>query len=129
MLAFVPSPSRASRCSPRAASSSSPAPQPGGVRSVVSISLAPGTLLCPARPKEGIRAARPNELWHLDAARIRLVDGTVKWIHGVIDNHSRKLLAWTVGDSCRAAATEILLRDAVRLLAPGDAPVTVLTDG
>ena len=89
----------------------------------------PRTRLYPARPKVGVRAARPNELWHLDATRIRLMDGTVKWIHGIIDNRSRKLLAWTVGDSCRAAATELLLREAVRFLAPGDAPVTVLTDG
>jgi len=65
----------------------------------------------------------------MDATRIRLMDGTVKWIHGVIDNHSRKILAWTVGDSCRAAATEVLLHEAVRFLAPCDAPVTVLTDG
>ncbi|MBK8406382.1 MAG: transposase [Sandaracinaceae bacterium] len=89
----------------------------------------PRTRLYPARPKVGIRAARPNELWHIDATRIRLMDGTAKWIHGVIDNHSRKLLAWTVGDSCRAAATEILLREAVPLIAPGTEPVTVLTDG
>lgn len=89
----------------------------------------PRKRLYPARPKVGVRAARPNELWHIDATRIRLMDGTVKWIHAVIDNHSRKLLTWTVGDSCRAAATETLLREAVRFIAPGDAPVTVLTDG
>lgn len=89
----------------------------------------PRKRLYPARPKVGVRATRPNELWHIDATRIRLMDGTVKWIHGVIDNHSRKLLGWTVGDSCRAAATEILLREAVPFIAPGTEPVTVLTDG
>ncbi|MCB9658214.1 MAG: DDE-type integrase/transposase/recombinase [Sandaracinaceae bacterium] len=78
----------------------------------------PGRRLHPRRSKVGVRASRPNELWHIDASRIRLLDGTVRWLHGIIDNHSRKILAWTVGTSCRAAATEALLRQAVAYLTP-----------
>jgi putative transposase len=50
----------------------------------------------PPKPKLGIRASRPNELWHIDVSLIRLLDGTRVYIHGVIDNFSMKLLAWEV---------------------------------
>ncbi|MEZ4330095.1 MAG: DDE-type integrase/transposase/recombinase, partial [Polyangiales bacterium] len=89
----------------------------------------PRKRLHPRRSKVGVRASRPNELWHIDASCVRLLDGTVRWLHGVIDNHSRKILAWTVGTSCRAAATETLLRQAIAHLPAGSPPITVITDG
>ena len=89
----------------------------------------PRTRIHPPRPKVGIRASAPNEIWHIDASKVRLLDGTVAWIHGVIDNASRRVLAWTVGTTCRAAATEELLRVAVRLLPADVPPVMVITDG
>jgi putative transposase len=30
----------------------------------------------PSRPRHGFRAAKPNELWHVDTTIIRLLDGT-----------------------------------------------------
>ena len=36
----------------------------------------PRRRLYPAKPKVGIRAARPNEYWHIDVSVIRLLDGT-----------------------------------------------------
>jgi hypothetical protein len=32
----------------------------------------------PAKPKVGIRASRPNEVWHIDTTIIRLLDGTIR---------------------------------------------------
>ncbi len=50
-----------------------------------------------AKPKIGIRAAGPGELLHLDVTIIRLLDGTKAYLHAVIDNYSRRILAWTLG--------------------------------
>ena len=85
--------------------------------------------LVPRDPSSGPSASTPNEIWHIDASKVRLLDGTVAWIHGIIDNASRRVLAWSVGTTCRAAATDELLRIAVRLLSAHVPPVTVITDG
>lgn len=37
-----------------------------------------------ARPKIGIRATAPNQIWPLDVTVIRLLDGTKVFLHGVI---------------------------------------------
>jgi putative transposase len=50
----------------------------------------------PPKPTVGVRAAQPNETWHVDTTVIRLLDGTRAYIHATIDNFSRKILAWTV---------------------------------
>jgi putative transposase len=48
----------------------------------------------PAKPKIGIRASHPNEIWYIDTTLIRLLDGTRAYLHAVIDNFSRRILAW-----------------------------------
>jgi putative transposase len=50
----------------------------------------------PAAPKIGIRASRPNEIWHIDTSLIRLLDGSRAYLQAVIDNFSRRVLAWKV---------------------------------
>lgn len=57
----------------------------------------------PAKPKVGIRARRPNELWHIDTTAVRLLDSTKAYIHAVIDNFSRRVLAWRVSNRLTAA--------------------------
>lgn len=52
----------------------------------------------PDGPKVGIRATRPNEIWHIDTTVIRLLDGARAYLHAVIDNFSRRILAWKVLD-------------------------------
>jgi hypothetical protein len=46
----------------------------------------------PAQPKIGIRASRPNQIWHIDTTVIRLLDGSRAYLHAVIDNFSRRIL-------------------------------------
>jgi putative transposase len=41
----------------------------------------------------------PDEMWHIDTTVIRLLDGTRAYLHAVIDNFSRRILAWRVADS------------------------------
>jgi len=82
----------------------------------------------PARPKVGIRASKPNDVWHVDTTIVRLLDGTRAYLHAVIDNFSRRILAWKVSATLEPAATaEILLR-ASEGIAVGDPP-TLLADG
>src|SRR2546426_4719822 len=48
----------------------------------------------PAKPKVGLRTTRADEMWHIDTTVIRLLDGTKAYVHAVIDNFSRRVLAW-----------------------------------
>ena len=64
----------------------------------------------PAKPKVGIRASRPNEIWHVDTTLIRLLDGSRAYLHAVVDNFSRRILAWKVTEKFDPGTTaEILL--------------------
>jgi hypothetical protein len=44
----------------------------------------------PDKPTLGVRATKPNELWHIDVTILKLLDGTRAYVHAVIDNYSRK---------------------------------------
>jgi transposase InsO family protein len=81
----------------------------------------------PVKPKVGIRASKPNEIWHVDTSVIRLLDGTRAYLHGVIDNYSRRILAWKVSGTFDTAATAEILLGAARDLV-GERP-TLLVDG
>ena len=59
----------------------------------------PRLRLHPAKPKVGLRTTRPDEMWHIDTTVIRLLDGTRAYVHAVIDNFSRRILAWRVADT------------------------------
>lgn len=81
----------------------------------------------PAKPKVGIRASRPNEIWHVDMTVIRLLDGARAYLHGVIDNFSRRILPWRVSPTFDPDCTaELLLTASADLV---DQTPTVLTDG
>jgi transposase InsO family protein len=38
-------------------------------------------------------------MWHIDTTVIRLLDGTRAYLHAVIDNFSRRILAWRVAET------------------------------
>jgi putative transposase len=82
----------------------------------------------PLPPSLGVRATRPNEIWHVDATIVRLLDGTRAYLHAVIDNFSRKILAWTLRDRLEPAATCEVLLAAEKDLRSTDARPTVLAD-
>jgi putative transposase len=80
----------------------------------------------PTGPKVGIRACRPNEIWHIDTTLLRLLDGNRAYLHAVIDNFSRRILAWKVSSTFDPGVTAVLLHQAASGLS-GDKP-TVLVD-
>ena len=48
---------------------------------------------------------RPNEYWQIDATVIRLTTGIRIYLQAVIDNFSRRILAWRVSDTLSSATT------------------------
>src|SRR5262245_29974786 len=72
----------------------------------------------PAKPKVGVRTTRPNEMWHIDTTVIRLLDGTRAYVHAVIDNFSRRILAWRVADTFALVNSVAVLREASRARRP-----------
>ena len=62
----------------------------------------------PAKPKVGIRASRPNEIWHVDTTLIRLLDGSRAYLHAVVDNFSRRILAWRVAGTFNPVVDKVI---------------------
>ncbi len=83
----------------------------------------------PEKPKIGIRASKPNEIWHVDTTIIRLLDGTRVYLHAVIDNFSRKILGWKTSTSFDPGSTVTILREAAGHVVSLDVPPTLLADG
>jgi putative transposase len=82
----------------------------------------------PATPKVGLRTTRPNEMWHIDTTVIRLLDGTRAYLHAVIDNFSRRILAWRVADTFAAVNSVAVLVEAGRTATPSATTRIVLAD-
>jgi hypothetical protein len=101
--------------------------------------LRPRRCLYAAKPREGIRASRPNGYWHLDVTVIKLLDGTRTYLHAAMDNFNRRILAWKLmlhlepNTTCQLLAEEavqgarelfaLVSRDRARVLAAGKASV------
>ena len=62
--------------------------------------------------------AEPNEMWHIDTTVIRLLDGTRAYLHAVIDNFSRRILAWRVADTFAPVNSVAVLLEASRGATP-----------
>ncbi len=83
----------------------------------------------PAQPRVGIRAARSNDVWHIDTTLIRLLDHSRVYLHAVIDNFSRRILAWRLLDRFDPANAVAVLVEAGGQVVHGSALVpTVLAD-
>jgi transposase InsO family protein len=84
----------------------------------------------PPKPRIGIRASGPNQIWHLDQTLLRLENGTRVYIQAVIDNFSRHVLAWHASLNCGGLRTKVLLERALTAASeffPDTVP-TILTD-
>lgn len=49
------------------------------------------------RYKNGIRAKKVNELWHIDITEIKIIDNKKAYLQIVVDNYSRKIIGWKIG--------------------------------
>jgi putative transposase len=82
----------------------------------------------PAKPKIGLRTTRANEMWHIDTTVIRLLDGSRAYLHAVIDNFSRRILAWRVAETFTPANSVAVLVEASRTATPSEMTPLVLAD-
>ena len=83
----------------------------------------------PAKPKVGLRTTRPNEMWHIDTTTvIRLLDGSRAYLHAVIDNFSRRILAWRVAETFAPENSVAVLLAASRGTTPSQTPPVLLAD-
>jgi putative transposase len=83
----------------------------------------------PAKPKVGLRTTRANEMWHIDTTVIRLLDGTRAYLHAVIDNFSRRILAWRVAETFAPVNSVAVLVEVGRAATPSETTPVVLADG
>lgn len=90
--------------------------------------LRPRRRVHPPRPKVGIRATRSNQIWHIDVSVIRLLDGSKAFIQGIIDNFSRKILAYRVDRKLLPEATAGLIARAAEFLSPRSRPPDLVVD-
>jgi hypothetical protein len=82
----------------------------------------------PAKPKIGLRTTRANEMWHIDTTVIRLLDGSRAYLHAVIDNFSRRILAWRLAETFAPANSVAVLVEASRGATPSATTPVVLAD-
>jgi putative transposase len=67
-------------------------------------------------------------MWHIDTTVIRLLDGTRGYLHAVIDNFSRRILAWRVADTFAPVNSVAVLLEASRAARPSETTPIVLAD-
>ena len=82
----------------------------------------------PAKPAIGLRTTCADEMWHIDTTVIRLLDGTRAYLHAVIDNFSRRILAWRVADTFAPGNSVAVLLEASRGATSSDTTPVVLAD-
>jgi hypothetical protein len=67
-------------------------------------------------------------MWHIDTTVIRLLDGTRADLHTVIDNFSRRILAWRVADTFAPINSVAVLVEASRGSMGAETRPVVLAD-
>ena len=78
---------------------------------------------------EGIRAIRPNQIWHADITRFITVNNQVYYIYLVVDNFSRKILSAFVANKVSALIRRLTVGEALKTFRGGEEPIVLITDG
>jgi putative transposase len=83
----------------------------------------------PPKPRIGLRATKPNEYWHVDTTIVRLLDGSRVYLHAILDNFSRRILAWRLNSTFETGTTAELLKEAAKGLPENTVPSAVMDSG
>ncbi len=78
---------------------------------------------------EGIRATRPDQIWHADITRFVTRDNQVHYIYLVVDNFSRKILSWFVASKVSALIRRLTIGEALKSFISSEEPIVIITDG
>lgn len=65
------------------------------------------------RNKGSVKATRPNQIWHIDVTEFITADNVKFYVHTVLDNFSRKIIAYTVSRDKTARTRLISLKEAI----------------
>jgi len=76
----------------------------------------------PAGAEYSIKTTRPNEQWQTDATYLRIVDWGWYYLISVLDDFSRKILAWELRSSMTAEDFSIVVEKAVEAAGLAKAP-------
>lgn len=68
------------------------------------------------RNRAPIKASKPNEIWHMDVTQYVTQDNVKFYVYTVLDNFSRKVLAWNVSRELSAKTRLISLKEAFQNL-------------
>ncbi|MET3538761.1 transposase family protein [Chryseobacterium limigenitum] len=63
--------------------------------------------------KGSVKASRPNEIWHADVTEFVTSDNVKFYVHSVLDNFSRKIIAYTVSRDKTDKTRLISLKEAI----------------
>ena len=79
-----------------------------------------------------VKASRPNEIWHADVTEFTTSDNVKFYVHSVLDNFSRKIIAYTVSRDKTDKTRLISLKEAIiiqfgKVLSPTD--LDLIVDG
>ena len=89
----------------------------------------PRRRLHPPKPKLGIRSIKPDEVWHVDTSIVRLLDGGRAYLYAVIDNFSRRILAWRAAEQFDPSHTVAILAEAAQRTTNDDSPMLLADQG
>lgn len=78
--------------------------------------------------REGVRATRANEIWHVDVTLITTHDRKKVYLQAVVDNFSRYVLAWAITDKIGSHETVALLDRAKWRAQKSQIPSTIYMD-
>jgi len=82
------------------------------------------------RTSGSVSATRPNEVWHLDATVITTESHEKAYLQFILDNYSRKILAWECASSISGLRTAKLLNQACASLpVSGAEHIDLIVDG
>jgi putative transposase len=76
-----------------------------------------------------VRASKPNEIWHIDITQFVTADNVKHYIYTVIDNYSRKILAWNVESKVRAEYCKATVIKAFENLKDKSGSLQLISDG
>lgn len=65
------------------------------------------------RKRGSVEATRPNQIWHIDVTEYKTIDNVKFYIHSVLDNFSRKILAYTVSRDKTAKTRLASIKEAI----------------
>lgn len=66
------------------------------------------------RKRGSVQASRPNEIWHMDVTEFITSDYIKFYIHPVLDNFSRKIIAYTISRNKTAKTRLISIKQAIK---------------